>query len=90
MFNKRKGIIIWLYSLRGFKALKRFGNIYYVSKRMKYVVLYTDAEKVDDIIQKISSLRVVKNVEISHRDELDVDFKNKIGASKIKENEFEE
>ncbi|MEH7391661.1 DUF2129 domain-containing protein, partial [Bacillus sp. JJ1474] len=38
MLGQRQGIIVWLYSLKQAKMLRRFGNVHYVSKRLKYVV----------------------------------------------------
>lgn len=47
ILNERQGIIVWVYSLRHLKTLKRFGLIHYVSKRMKYVVIYVDKSEVE-------------------------------------------
>ncbi|MBA2874108.1 YlbG family protein [Thermaerobacillus caldiproteolyticus] len=77
MFPRRQGIIVWLYSLKQSKHLRKFGNIHYVSKRLKYVVLYCDMEQVDDIMKKISSLPFVKQVEPSYRPFLKMEFESK-------------
>ncbi|WP_232219608.1 YlbG family protein [Carnobacterium pleistocenium] len=45
--NERQGIIVWVYSLRHFKTLKRFGLIHYASRRMKYVVMYINQSDVE-------------------------------------------
>lgn len=45
--NERQGIIVWVYSLRHFKTLKRFGLIHYASRRMKYVVMYINQADVE-------------------------------------------
>lgn len=90
MEHLRKGIIVWMYSLRGQKALKNFGSIYYVSKKMKYAVMYVDKKDLDDIVKKVSKMRFVKKVELSFRDEVDMNFEAKIGASEIKDTVFSE
>ncbi|CRH18511.1 conserved hypothetical protein [Carnobacterium maltaromaticum] len=52
ILNERQGIIVWVYSLRHLKTLKRFGLIHYVSKRMKYVVIYVDKSEVETTRKK--------------------------------------
>ena len=41
---KRRGLIVWVYSLKQLKNLKKFGLLHYVSRKMKYVVLYLNEE----------------------------------------------
>ncbi|WP_078576110.1 YlbG family protein [Salipaludibacillus agaradhaerens] len=67
MVANRVGLAIWIHSLKQVKQLKRFGNIHYVSKRMKYVILYCDEEKSDETIQRLNSLHFVKDVSKSMR-----------------------
>ncbi|GAB6934212.1 MAG: YlbG family protein [Calditerricola sp.] len=74
MFPKRIGLAVWVHHTRYAPRLRKFGNIHYVSQRMKYVVLYVDGERVDDIVRQIERLRFVRKVERSHRHELPVDF----------------
>ncbi len=47
MENKRQGIIVYLHSLKHSKMLRKFGNVHYVSKRLKYVVLYCDMDLIE-------------------------------------------
>ncbi len=76
MFKRRQGIIVWLYHLKNVKSLKRFGNIHYVSKRMKYVVLYCDQNEVDFLLKKLSSFHFVKRVEPSYKPFLKTVYEN--------------
>ncbi|MBN6889158.1 uncharacterized protein YlbG (UPF0298 family) [Cytobacillus horneckiae] len=76
MLGQRQGIIVWLYSLKQAKMLRRFGNVHYVSKRLKYVVLYCNLEDTDSIIEKISSYSFVKKVEPSYKPFLKTEFEN--------------
>ena len=34
--QKRRGMIVWVYSLKQLKTLKRFGLIHFVSRKMMY------------------------------------------------------
>ncbi|GLB61198.1 YlbG family protein [Cytobacillus sp. NCCP-133] len=76
MLGQRQGIIVWLYSLKQAKMLRRFGNVHYVSKRLKYVVLYSDLADAEGIMEKINSYSFVKNVELSYKPFLKTEFEN--------------
>ncbi|WP_241559479.1 YlbG family protein [Lacticaseibacillus hulanensis] len=67
----RQELVVWVHSLRQVRQLRRYGSVLYTSRRMKYVLIYVDAEEVDDVTEKISRLRFVRSVEPSHRNELD-------------------
>ncbi len=77
MFGQRQGIIVWLYTLKQAKMLRKFGNIHYVSKRFKYVVLYCDLVEVEAITDKLNSYSFVKKVEPSYKPFLKIEFENK-------------
>lgn len=87
MFSKRQGIIVWVYNLKNVKALRRFGNIHYVSRRMKYVVLYCSQEKADKLVNKLSTLPFVKKVELSYRPFLKLEY-DKSKQDKTKEYDY--
>lgn len=76
MFGERQGIIVWLYSLRNVKMLRRFGNIHYVSRRLKYVVLYCNMEDAEKTMEKIKKFSFVKRVEPSFKPFLRIEFEN--------------
>ena len=42
METKRQGMVVWLHSLKQSKALRKFGNVHYISRKMKYAVIYCD------------------------------------------------
>ncbi|MEH7122982.1 YlbG family protein [Bacillus sp. JJ1532] len=76
MLGQRQGIIVWLYSLKQAKMLRRFGNVHYVSKRLKYVVLYCNLDETEEIMAKISAFSFVKKVEPSYKPFLKLEFEN--------------
>jgi uncharacterized protein YlbG (UPF0298 family) len=78
--QKRRGLIVWVYSLRQLKNLRRFGFVHYVSRRMKYVVMYVNEENVEENREKIERLHFVRNVDISHRPDIEMNFAEKIGT----------
>ncbi|XBW82666.1 YlbG family protein [Bacillus velezensis] len=82
MENKRQGIIVYLHSLKHSKMLRKFGNVHYVSKRLKYVVLYCDMDIIEKTMEKISSYSYVKKVEPSYKPFLKLEFESKLDKAK--------
>ena len=78
--EKRRGLIVWVYSLRQLKNLRRFGFVHYVSRRMKYVLMYVNEENVAENMEKIARLHFVRHVDISHRPDIEMNFAEKIGT----------
>lgn len=60
--KQRQGVVVYLFHLKNSRQLKRFGTIHYVSRRMKYVVLYMDQEAVSESLVKLKEMRFVKKV----------------------------
>ena len=72
--NPRQGVIVYLYRLRNSRQLRKFGQIQYISKKMKYVVLYMDQANVEGNIERLKKLKFVKHVEPSVRPFLRVEY----------------
>lgn len=87
---KRRGLIVWVYSLKQLKNLKKFGLLHYVSRKMKYVVLYLNEETFEETEERIRKLHFVRNVERSYRPDIEMNFADKIGSKTVlKEEGFE-
>lgn len=76
MFGERQGIIVYLHTLKQAKMLRKFGNIHYVSKKLKYVVIYTNMEDVEALTEKLRSYSFVKKVELSYKPFLKMEYEN--------------
>ncbi|MGO2082417.1 YlbG family protein [Vagococcus sp.] len=76
---KRRGMIVWIYSLKQIKQLRRFGYIHYISKKMKYVLLYVDDEDSELVKEKLEKLFFVRQVDFSYRPDIDMDFNDRLG-----------
>lgn len=74
MLNERQGLVIWVRNLRNVKTLRKYGNLHYVSKKMKYAVIYCNKSDIERISEKISALGFVKSVEPSLRCTLKTEF----------------
>ncbi len=76
MSKERQALIIWLYGLKHAKGLRRFGNVHYVSKKMKYAVVYLGMDEIDQAVEKLSKLSYVKKVEPSYKPFIKVEYEN--------------
>lgn len=85
MFGERIGLSVWLYSLKHIKNLRRFGNVIYTSKKMKYAIIYCNRENIDETIEKLNSLHYVKAVQPSLKPFLKTEYEKVVD----KEKEFE-
>lgn len=77
MIGNRAGLIVWLHQLKQARLLRKYGHVHYVSKRMKYAVLYCDAEKIEPIMTELVNLRAVKRVDKSYLQELKTTYEKK-------------
>ncbi|MEQ7160031.1 YlbG family protein [Enterococcus gallinarum] len=78
--QKRRGLIVWVYSLRQLKNLRRFGFVHYVSRKMKYVVMSLNEEDYEMKKNKIEQFHFVRQVEPSYRPDVEMNFAEKIGT----------
>ncbi len=78
--QKRRGMIVWVYSLKQLKTLKRYGLVHFVSRKMKYVVLYVNEEVADETEEKLRALHFVRQVERSYRPDIEMNFADRIGT----------
>lgn len=67
----RRALIVYISGSKALRALRRYGIIRYVSKKMHYVVLYIDRADTDRLSEKLSQLKAVKKVVPSPRPEID-------------------
>lgn len=90
--KKREKIYIWLYSFKQFNALKKFGLIHYSSRKMKYVVMYVDEDQLEDVIDQISQLSFVREVQKSPQKSVDMTFEHSLDnwMKNIKKNSTKE
>lgn len=72
----RQGVIIYLHNLRQAKSLRKYGHVHYISRKMKYVVLYCNREDVESVIRKVEHLPSVKKVLPSYRPFLKTTYEN--------------
>lgn len=84
MVQQRIGYIVWVKDTKAARNLERYGNVHYISKKLKYIVIYLDAHHLDDTVQRISKLPYVRNVEPSLRHEIPTEY----SSSKDKSRSF--
>ncbi|RSL29604.1 DUF2129 domain-containing protein [Salibacterium salarium] len=86
MHVNRVGIAVWLRSTKQVRHLRKYGVVYYVSKSMKYAVLYCNLTDVDYLVQELESLSFVEKAERSRKPEIRTEFSK---PSKPKENSYD-
>lgn len=67
----RRALVVYISGNRVVRALRHYGIVRYVSRRMHYVILYVDQAQIDQLKPKIGHLRAVRRVEESVRPDLD-------------------
>lgn len=68
----RTALIIYLTNISDQFKLRRFGDIVYFSKKMKYCVLYVDSKEAEHERKEISALDFVRYVGLSKEDQIDL------------------
>lgn len=76
MDSKRQGLIVWFQHRKNIKHIKRFGNLIYVSRKLRYAVIYVDQANIDAIEEEIFKLPFISKVERSFKPFVNTDFEN--------------
>jgi uncharacterized protein YlbG (UPF0298 family) len=87
MFGQRQGLVVWLYTLKQAKMLRRFGNVHYVSKKLKYAVIYCNQSEIETVMEKLKSHSFVKKVEPSYKPFVKMEYENS-APDKAKEYDY--
>lgn len=72
----RQGLIVWFQQMKNLKQIKRFGNLIYASKKMKYAIIYVNESELEHIEAKLIRLPFISKVERSYRPYLRTDYEN--------------
>ncbi|MFI3124261.1 DUF2129 domain-containing protein [Streptococcus suis] len=76
MFEKkeRTSLTVYLHYNRDSRKLNHYGDMIYHSKHLRYVILYVDAEKAEEVMSRLKKEKFVKKVVPSYIKELDQNF----------------
>ena len=74
--TERQGIIVYVHQLKHAKSLRKYGHVHYISRKLKYVVMYCNQEDVEAVTNKLQRLPFVKDVVVSFRPFLKTEFEN--------------
>lgn len=76
MFEKtqRIGLIVYLYYNRDRKKIDSYGDVLYHSKKHRYVHLYLEQDRVEEVSKQLQSEKFVKKVKFSPLKELGTNF----------------
>ena len=78
MLTERTGLIVWLNDVKSAKGLDRYGTVHYMSKRMKYAVLYLNTNRLEEVTAQLRKLPFVKKIERSYRNEIKTEYNSNI------------
>jgi len=76
--NERTGIIVWVSDTKAARGLEKYGSLYYISRRMRYAVLYVDTRRYEDVVANLMRLPYVKRVEKSLRGEIRTEYNTNV------------
>ncbi len=82
---ERQALVVWLYTLKQVKNIRKYGHVHFISNRLRYVILYVNRDEQDEIIEKLNKLHFVQKVEGSYRDDIDMTWKDAIPNRKDKD-----
>ncbi len=74
----RMGLIVWLTDLKNVNRLDQYGNLVYVSKKMKYAIIYINSDDQEILTGQLKKLGFVRKVERSLNLELKNHFFNNL------------
>lgn len=84
MLNERQGLIVWFQHRKNIRTIKKYGHLIYVSKKMRFAVIYVNQDEIEAIESEIVKLPFVKKVQQSYRPFIDTKFENsKLDEAKI-------
>lgn len=72
--TERQSIVIFFSHLKKVTALKKLGDINYLSKEMHYLILYVNRADAAETLKKIRSFNFVRTAYISPRADLRVNY----------------
>lgn len=78
MFLKRQGLIVWINHVKSARVLERYGSVHYVSRKLRYAVMYVDKDGLEETMAQLEKLNFVKKVELSYRGELKTEYSTSV------------
>lgn len=74
--NERQGLIVYVHQMKHAKSLRKYGHVNFISRKLKYVVIYCNRDEIESLKNKIQRLPFVKDVVESYRPLLKTEFEN--------------
>ncbi|MCT2538081.1 DUF2129 domain-containing protein [Aquibacillus koreensis] len=76
MRTKRQGLIVWFQHMKNIKQIKRYGHLIYVSKDLRYAVLYVNQDEIEHKQEKLNKLPFVSKVDLSYKPFIRTEYEN--------------
>ncbi|MBM7544201.1 uncharacterized protein YlbG (UPF0298 family) [Weissella beninensis] len=75
--EKRRAIYVYLRSLRQVKQLRKYGQVEFTSRKMHYILLYMDADLIEETKDKLIKLGFVIRIKDAIRSNLNANLNEK-------------
>ncbi|TDM15008.1 YlbG family protein [Macrococcus bovicus] len=72
----RTNLIIYMKSSKNERQLRKYGHIAYFNRKDKWLSLYIDTDRIDEVLEQLSRLKYVLKVEISPYQTLETDYES--------------
>lgn len=72
----RQGLIVWFQHRKNIKHIKRHGHLLYVSKKLKYAVIYVNVSDLERTEKKLLKLPFVSKVDRSYKPYVKTDYQS--------------
>lgn len=76
MRDQRQGLVIWFQHMKNLRQIKRFGHLIYVSKKMRYAVLYVNKAEIETIEERLHKYSFVHKIDRSQKPFIATTFEN--------------
>lgn len=78
MRMQRQGLIVWFQHMKNIKHIKRQGHLVYVSKKLKYAVLYVNQTDIESVEKKLLKYAFVSKIDRSQKPFIETNYENAI------------
>ncbi|QLK85762.1 DUF2129 domain-containing protein [Staphylococcus sp. 17KM0847] len=59
---QRENLIIYLKNMKHERHIRKYGHIVYSNKKYKYVSMYVNVDRIDDVVNRLTQLKYVTQI----------------------------
>lgn len=73
---ERQGLFVWFQHRRNITQIKKYGHVIYVSRKMRYALVYVNRDEVDEKETQLKNLPFISKTERSYKPYIKTSFEN--------------